>query len=324
MKSIIIKILIGIIATGTVVTTSIVVVPKVVKQVEENRIQKEKEEDLKQVEISLSQDELILPYLGHYNENIYENTDSDILENTTDYTKYQKFVSNSQGGNLNITGNVDINAIGDYEVIYTVTTEKGNSKTAKLNVKVQDMMRPEIYIENETIEVEKGQEVNVLDGVTVGDNVDTAEDLMSKIEVEGTVDTNTVGEYKITYRVKDTAGWSCERTRTYKVEEKPHITIGANYNYNKNGYSISLCFTSSSNFEISSGSEASECYITKGTYKVSGNNITLTITYDSGEIWEVTGELYPDFKPYTEKVVLLSNSSVKYTNRYGDSYTLKK
>ncbi|MDR4341804.1 immunoglobulin-like domain-containing protein, partial [Bacillus thuringiensis] len=55
-----------------------------------------------------------------------------------------------------------------------------------------------------------------LNGVSANDNVDG--DITSKIEVVGSVDTNKVGTYDITYKVKDSS--NNETLKTIKVDVK--------------------------------------------------------------------------------------------------------
>lgn len=69
-KNLIIKIIIGIFAVGTVATTSVIVVPKVMNNIEQRKIEQEKQQDLDNISLSLKQQELILPYQGAYNQNL--------------------------------------------------------------------------------------------------------------------------------------------------------------------------------------------------------------------------------------------------------------
>ena len=147
------------------------------------------------------------------------------------WKKEKKFVEKYTGGTLEITGNININTIGEYEINYTVTSDKGKQKSEKMLVKIKDFMRPELNISNDIITIEKGKDINILEGIVAEDNVDNKEELTSKIKTEGTVDVNKVGEYIIKYKVTDSAGWSTERTRTYKIIEKKNIKIGTEYTY---------------------------------------------------------------------------------------------
>ena len=268
----------------------VMVTPKVIQQVKEKNYQAEMQRDLENIEIALNTEELILPVGGTYNQNLYENQNEDILEDATDYTKYEKFVKNYKGGTLEITGNVDISKIGTYEVEYKITSEKGSTKTTKLNVKVQDFMRPDINIENETVQVNKGTEVNLLDGVTAQDNVDDGTELTAKITTEGTVDVNTAGEYEVVYKVTDNSGWSTERTRTYKVVEEKNIKIGTTYayrirneNYN-NGYADTTVVFKANNKIQFTDIDGMDIIPYTGTYTLKNGVITAKVSFYDADV----------------------------------------
>ena len=70
--------------------------------------------------------------------------------------------------------------------------------------------------------VEKGKIFNPLDGVTAVDYEDG--DLTKKILVEGTVDTNKVGTYTLTYKVTDSKGVTTTVKATIQVVEKINVT----------------------------------------------------------------------------------------------------
>ncbi|MGO1768671.1 MAG: immunoglobulin-like domain-containing protein [Microbacterium sp.] len=66
-------------------------------------------------------------------------------------------------------------------------------------------------------EIEVGSDFDPLDGVSSNDNVDG--DLTDAVEVEGTVDTATPGEYPLTYSVTDTRGNTTTQERVVTVVE---------------------------------------------------------------------------------------------------------
>lgn len=268
--SIIILVVIGIIITG------VIAIPKVIHQIEEKKYQEEMQQDLNNINITLKVETIDLPSQGTYNQNLYDVEYPEILEKADDYDRYEQLVEKYEGGKLEITGNVDIKKIGEYEVNYTVTSEQGNTKTAKLKVKVKDYMKPEINIKNTTIQITKGTKVNILDGVTAEDNIDSKKELTARITTEGKVDVNKIGEYVITYKVKDTAGWATEKKRTYKVIEKPNIKLNTNYILKENGWTIYLKFISDSEFTYNAVfyyDGGTDSY--KGTYTAKGNKLTL-------------------------------------------------
>ncbi|MCD2502336.1 DUF5011 domain-containing protein [Clostridium sp. NSJ-145] len=106
---------------------------------------------------------------------------------------------------------VDNDTAGKYEVTYTVKDSAGNEVTVERVVIVDGA--PVINIKGDLI-IRKGSQFNLLDGVTVEDKEDTN----LTVEVSGdTVDVNTLGEYTVTYTVKDSAGNVTTLNRIVKV-----------------------------------------------------------------------------------------------------------
>ncbi|MGM1018381.1 MAG: immunoglobulin-like domain-containing protein [Actinomycetota bacterium] len=96
-----------------------------------------------------------------------------------------------------------------------------NSVVDEVTVVREDVTAPEITVPNKD-EVEQGADFDALEGVTANDDRDG--DLTSAIEVEGTVDTDTLGEYDLVYTVSDAAGNEASATRTVTVVEAPVVT----------------------------------------------------------------------------------------------------
>ena len=115
---------------------------------------------------------------------------------------------------------VDINKVGEYKVTYTIKHEKMSKKVVR-TVKVIDKVEPKIGLEGpQEITIEQGSEYTD-QGAKAVDDYDG--DITSKIKTEGTVDTSKVGEYKITYSVKDSSGNSASVERVVKVIEKKQV-----------------------------------------------------------------------------------------------------
>nr|MCR5422828.1 DUF5011 domain-containing protein [Bacilli bacterium] len=107
---------------------------------------------------------------------------------------------------IKYTGNVRIGAVGVYEATYSVTDSAGNTTTVtvKISVVANDKDAP-LLTGTQNKEIVVGDtEFKLTDGVTANDTADG--DLTSKIEVTGTVDPWTLGEYNIHYSVKDESG----------------------------------------------------------------------------------------------------------------------
>lgn len=83
-----------------------------------------------------------------------------------------------------------------------------------LNAEATDNSTPEIKGAKDVF-VEKGSEYNVLNGITAFDKEDG--DLTDQITVEGHINTNQAGKYKIAYQVKDSDGGVDTSTRYIEV-----------------------------------------------------------------------------------------------------------
>ncbi|WP_199438531.1 immunoglobulin-like domain-containing protein [Vibrio owensii] len=117
---------------------------------------------------------------------------------------------------VSISGVVDVNVLGRYEVTYTAQDKSGNSSTAIRTVEVIDSIPPTVALTGDSIViVELGGVYNEL-GATALDN--TGSDLA--VVISGSVDTNTVGNYQITYYAEDEAGNGVTSTRTVQVVDR--------------------------------------------------------------------------------------------------------
>ena len=98
------------------------------------------------------------------------------------------------------------------------TTDGYKEEKIETTTTIKDTEKPSITLNGEKeITIEVGSKYNEL-GATAIDNVD--KDITSKIKIEGSVDTNSVGTYKITYKATDATGNMAEEFRTINVIEK--------------------------------------------------------------------------------------------------------
>lgn len=116
---------------------------------------------------------------------------------------------------------VNINELGKYKVKYEIEADE-NKEYVNREVIVIDKTEPKIKLKGE-------KEVYVIlggiyyeDGYEVIDNYDT--DLYDKVEINGSVDTNKVGEYELEYSVLDSSGNKGMISRKVIVTE-PKITL---------------------------------------------------------------------------------------------------
>lgn len=115
-----------------------------------------------------------------------------------------------------ITNEVNKDVVGTYKVVYEVTDSYGETATATINVTVIADEEPVINASDKTVSL--GREFNPKTGVTATDKEDgTITDIIvddSKVNYE------EIGEYEITYSVKDSFGHIVTKTITLTIKEK--------------------------------------------------------------------------------------------------------
>lgn len=118
---------------------------------------------------------------------------------------------------IKTSGEVNTDKPGEYTITYTVLDNAGNEATAKRTVMVVDNVKPEITLNGDNpMKIEKGDPFKD-PGAKATDNVDG--DLTDQIKTSGNVDNDKLGEYKLTYFVKDSSGNEATTTRIVNVVE---------------------------------------------------------------------------------------------------------
>ncbi len=104
-----------------------------------------------------------------------------------------------------ILGEIDLNKLGEYQIIYRATDEAGNSVEEIRTVLVVDTVKP-VIVGAVNFEVEvNGSLTDYLNSVTASDNVDG--DLTDLMEIDySAVIMNVPGLYPLVYSVKDNSG----------------------------------------------------------------------------------------------------------------------
>lgn len=101
---------------------------------------------------------------------------------------------------VTVTGEVNVNVIGQYTLKYSAPDKSGNVTTANRIITVMDTGAPIISgADDKTINL--FEELDLSDGVTAMDDIDG--DLTDSIVIEGTVDNTIPGENTIVYTVED-------------------------------------------------------------------------------------------------------------------------
>lgn len=145
-----------------------------------------------------------------------------------------------------VTSNpVNTSTVGSYTVTYNVHDTAGNNALQVIRtVNVTDQTAPVItLVGSNSVTVAQGG--TYLDaGVTLSDNVDSPATLAGNLVTVNPVDTNTLGDYTVTYNVSDVAGNpAVEVTRTVHVTDQtaPNaVTITPSTNGPTNATSISF------------------------------------------------------------------------------------
>ena len=119
-------------------------------------------------------------------------------------------------------GTVNSNAVGSYVLTYIATDPSGNTATASRTINVVDTTAP-------TVTVTGDNPATVELGTTYTDAGATATDASGTVTVvtSGSVDTDTVGSYTLTYTSTDASGNAGTATRTVSVVDTtaPEITV---------------------------------------------------------------------------------------------------
>ena len=116
-------------------------------------------------------------------------------------------------------GKVDSKKVGKYEITYSVKYKMA-SKSIVRTVNIKDQEKPVIKLEGDDYTLYLGDEYKE-PGVSASDNVDG--DLTSKIVSKNNINKDALGEYEVTYSVKDSSGNEMTAKRKVIVVEKPKM-----------------------------------------------------------------------------------------------------
>lgn len=116
---------------------------------------------------------------------------------------------------IRVEGSVDTQRIGLYPLIYKVSDSDNNQTEQVRTVEVYNMKPTFSGIADTTLIL--GTAFDPLAGVSAQDEEDG--DLTSHIKLSGSVDSNTVGRYTLTYQVSDSAGQTVTQARNVTVKE---------------------------------------------------------------------------------------------------------
>ncbi|MBT6958693.1 MAG: DUF5011 domain-containing protein, partial [Opitutae bacterium] len=116
------------------------------------------------------------------------------------------------------TGTVDSSSVGEYTVSYNVTDSSGNKAVqVSRKVTVADTIAPVITLNGDVEMVVEVKSAFEDPGATVVDAYEG--DLIAKLTVAGTVDTDKPGEYTLLYKASDSAGNEVQVSRKVTVSD---------------------------------------------------------------------------------------------------------
>ena len=148
----------------------------------------------------------------------------------TSFTDPGATASDNVDGNITssivVSGSVNADTLGTYELTYSVNDAAGNSDSATLTVTVSeyvDTVAPVItLIGNSSVNLDF-DEAYVEQGATASDNDDG--NITANIGITGTVNSGASGTYTINYSVYDAAGNEGTATRSVTVGPEPGVTL---------------------------------------------------------------------------------------------------
>ena len=119
---------------------------------------------------------------------------------------------------------VDLNAVGTYDVTYSVTDAAGNTTTVPTTVTVTDDNTPPTILGVHDISLYLGTAASYRSGIEVRDDKDSA----PKLEVDSSqVDLSNPGTYPLIYIARDMTGNETRMEVTVTVAEKPATYVEA-------------------------------------------------------------------------------------------------
>ncbi|MEZ6932277.1 immunoglobulin-like domain-containing protein [Aeromonas sp. S16(2024)] len=122
-------------------------------------------------------------------------------------------------GQILVEGSVDSQRIGLYPLTYKVSDSSNNVTEQVRSIEVYSMKPVFSGVSDTTLEL--GTPFDPMTGVSAHDEEDG--DLTAQIKVSGSVDSNRVGRYILTYQVSDSAGQLVTQQRNVTVKEQGAI-----------------------------------------------------------------------------------------------------
>ena len=131
---------------------------------------------------------------------------SETVEGATSFPDPGATASDTEDGNLTasiqVSGAVDLNTVGSYALVYSITDSSGIEANVSRSVTVVDTTNPIITLTGNSSITHEAGTVYADAGASWTDTVDGSGNLNGS----GTVDVNTVGAYTLTFDYTDAVG----------------------------------------------------------------------------------------------------------------------
>lgn len=128
--------------------------------------------------------------------------------------------------NINISNNIDITKVGEYQVVYNVKDSSGNEANVYRTIYIIDSTPPVLTLNGSESLVLLVNRPYIENGATAYDNYDG--DISDKIQQTGTVETGRLGTYLIHYSISDSSGNTTTKTRSVEIIDNVPPTIALN------------------------------------------------------------------------------------------------
>jgi len=234
------------------------------------------------------------PVIRAGNQVVIRGSNPDYLEGISAYDSLDGIISD----NISVDDSlVDIDTLGTYDLIYTVTNSKNKTTRKVVSVMVSGNYEPIITASDKSYIV--GTDYNLLEGVGANDIEDG--DISNLVSVESDIDINAIGVYSATYTVVDSDSNSVSKQVVINVLERPNTmpTIDVMNVYLQVGNEVDL-LDYATGYDAEDG-ELEVSVDSNYDYNVIGNyTATYTVTDSDSNVISIEIDVVVE-KAYTDK-----------------------
>lgn len=182
------------------------------------------------------------------------------------------------------TSAVDINSVGTYQIMLSVTDSDGNKAETTCYVTIKDYSYPELEVYDYSVII--GSDYNPINYAYAWDQKDGEISYLIQV-LENNVDINTLGTYTVTYSVTNSQEKTTTKTVNVEVVNEPVIEYYLIYDGNM--------------IRLEIDEQAQKSYITSPVLIPAGSMLSMALYIDGELMFEVPGlvlsnEIQPGFK----------------------------